>query len=381
MTTAVTNQPLKNQPLNQQNPTKKQSLFELDILRIVAMALILFEHARPYIGWDPRWKWLLPNLGGIGLTLFFFLSGFLLRRSLYGRTTAFDAIFCLKRRFIRIMPLYWLSIVAFILVFHVAQIFQPTNFSPLLPTFLIHATGLQLFFLPHVSAIFTIWYMGALIPYYLLFAVTAKCKPVKYIVVNALILSVLYALKLACQQRGITFLDARLLLHYPTFFLGICYSKLDLNLAWVKKYKWVLWSVFTVLMLVFLQWRGSAGIDYSDRQIVLANFVYYTYCVLGAISFIGFSFVVAPSARRYTAMVATLSASSYAVYLFHRPVYSLFYDVVVKYISPSPVFRTIMFPVLTVVLIWIAHNIAQLDARLIKPKFTKLLSHTASDAI
>ncbi len=376
VTTAV-----KEQPLNIQSLKKKRSLFELDVLRIMAMGLILFEHSRPYIGWDPRWKWLVPDLGGVGLTVFFFLSGFLLRRSLYGRAQAFDAIAFLKARCVRIMPLYWLSIAVFILVFHVARIFRPTDFSPLLLTFFIHASGLQLFFAPHASEMFTIWYMGALIPYYLLFAATAKLNPVKYVAINALILGALYGLKFVLQQRGIDFLDSRLLLHYPTFFLGACYSNFDVNLALVKKHRWMLWSVFTVLMLIFLQWRGSVGIDYSEVQVAGANFAYYAYCLLGAISLIGSSFIIAPTVRRYAATVATLSASSYAVYLFHRPIYSVFYDFILKYISTSPVLRTAMFPVLTAALIWIAFTVSQLDARFIRPKFTEILNWATSDIV
>ncbi|MEM9944751.1 MAG: acyltransferase [Cyanobacteria bacterium P01_D01_bin.36] len=370
--TRVDGSGLKEQ-VAQQPPLKEKNLFELDVLRVVAMGLILFAHARPYLGWDPRLAWLIPAPGGVGLSVFFFLSGFLLRRSMYGREQSFSAIAFLKSRFVRIMPLYWLSILVFVWIFHVAHIFQYEDFSPLLVTTLTHALGLQLLSAPQ-SVIFTIWYMGALIPYYLLFAATARLNLAKYLTVNVLLLAGLYALKMFFQQRGIALLDFRLLMHYPTLLFGVCYAEFDLNMVRVKRSRWVLCGLFSVLTLVFLQWRGSAGLDYDNALIAPANFAYYAYSMLGAVAVTGLAFAIAPLVRKYAALVSVLSVSSYAVYLFHRPVYSLLYDVIVRHVSESLVLRTLLFPLMTAVLVWICYVISRLDTQWIKPRFTSLLN-------
>ncbi len=357
-----------------QHSKQRKALFELDVLRIVGMVLILFQHSVPYIGWDPRVPWLVPNLGGIGLTIFFFISGFLLSRSVLGKQTTFDAKAFLKRRLIRIVPLYWTALIVFVGVFHFAQIFRDADFSPLPATLAAHFLGIQLFLVPAVSSIFTIWYMGALIPYYVLFALTAKLKPVTYCGINLLILGLLYGVKIALERRGILLIDARLLVHYPTFLLGVCYARVDINFDFVRKRKQVLCVFFGVLMLVLLQQVGSEGIELHAIRLVPTGVGYYVYCLLGGISFTGLAFWIAPVVQRVPNLVAALSASSYAVYLFHRPIYSIFYELVVSRLSEGAVLRTLLFPLATALLVAIAYYIAQAESQLIKPRLVKLLN-------
>ncbi|MGB3672508.1 MAG: acyltransferase [Phormidesmis sp.] len=353
---------------------KKKTLFELDVLRIVAMVLILFQHSVSYMGWDPRVPWLAPDLGGIGLTIFFFISGFLLSRSVLGKQAAFDAKTFLKRRLIRIVPLYWVALIVFVGVFHVEQVFKHADFSPLPATLAAHFLGIQLFLVPTTSEIFTIWYMGALIPYYILFALTAKLKPMSYCGVNLLILGLLYGVKIALEREGILSIDTRLLLHYPTFLLGVFYARVDINLDFVRKRKRMLCGLFGVLMLVLLQKTGSEGIALNTMQLVQANVGYYIYCLLGGIFFTGLAFWIAPVARKFPALVAALSASSYAVYLFHRPIYSIFYHFIVFEFSGGLVLRTLLFPITTILLVAIAYYIAKAESHLVKPRIAKLLN-------
>ncbi len=370
--TASSLKSLQQNASNQRSEGEK-SLFELHVLRIVGMALILFQHSVPYIGWDPRVPWLIPDLGGIGLTIFFFISGFLLSRSVLGKQTAFDARAFLRRRLIRIVPLYWTAVIVFVLVFHVGHIFRYADFSPLPATLAAHFLGVQLFLVPAVSGIFTIWYMGALIPYYILFALTATLKPLKYFGVNLLILGLLYGVKLALERKGILLIDARLLVHYPTFLLGVWYARLDSNFDFVRKRKRILCGLFGVLMLVLLQGIGPEGIRLDTMRLVPTSIGYYAYCLLGGIFFVALAFWITPTAKKFPASVAALSASSYAVYLFHRPIYGIFYDLVMSKLSEGVVLRTLLFPIATVLIVAIAYYITKAESQLIKPRLAKIL--------
>lgn len=366
------------QTLDSKPAQPKRSLSELDTLRVVGMGLILYEHARPYLGWDPRFRGLLPDFGGIGLTIFFLLSGFLLRRSQQLRISTFHPVVFLKSRLVRILPLYWLAIATFTLVFHYGQLFRPLDFSPLGQTLLFHLLGLQLFFTPHSYIIFTLWYMGALIPFYAAFAVTARFSIRKYLLVNGLVLLGLYTLKLLLGKGGIEILDTRLLIHFPSFLLGAYYMHLDSDCHWIRSYSRRLAVVCMVLLLLSVQWQGGGGFPINPVRIVPANFVYYAHCMLGAIAFIAVAFELSRFTHKASALMTLLSASSYAVYLFHRPLYSLFYTAVLTLWSSSVIARTVLFPAATLLVLIVSYGLTQFDKRWVKPTFTKRLDLRAT---
>lgn len=358
---------------------QKKRLFEIEVLRVVGMFLILYSHSTPYLGWSPRLNWFLPHPGAVGLSIFFFISGFLLKRSLIGREKQFDLLAFLKSRLIRILPLYWISILAFILLFHFGQIFHSSNFEPIVSTFVAHAFALQLILHPQVAEIPTLWYVGALIPYYVLFAISARLNFLKYLVVNVLILGILYGLKFALQTKGIDLIDTRLLVHYPTFLLGVCCAKLDLNLEFLRKRKLVLFVAFSLMAVAYLQWVGYDRTSLTKTYLSFTNISYYGYCFLWAISFVSLAYLISPIVERFSSSVAFLSVISYAVYLFHRPVYGIFYGVVTFWLSTSVFIRTILFPVATLVLVVISYCITQLDTQFFKPRLVKLLYSQNSD--
>ena len=352
---------------------QKKNLFELDVLRVIGMALILYSHSTAYLGWSPRVNWLLPHPGAVGLSIFFFLSGFLLKRSLMGREHQFDILTFLKSRSIRIIPLYWIAILAFILVFHFWQLFHPYNFEPLVGTVLTHAFALQLAIHPRVPEIPTLWYVGALIPYYLLFAISARLNLIRFLAVNLLTLGVLYGLKFALQSADIALIDMRLLIHFPTFLIGVCCARFDYNLEFLKKNKLAIFISSTVLAVVYLQLVGYSGTLLNKLDLTPVNITYYGYCLLWAISFISLAYVISPLAKRIPSVIAFLSVTSYPIYLFHRPLYGIFYSIVTATLSPSVVTRTILFPVATLVLIGISYYFIQFDSQFVKPRLAKVL--------
>jgi len=353
---------------------QKKNLFELDVLRVIGMALILYSHSSPYIGWSPRLQWLLPHPGAVGLSIFFFLSGFLLKRSLIGREHQFALLKFLRSRLIRIIPLYWAAILAFIGVFHFWQLFHPYDFAPLAGTFLTHAIALQLSVHSKVPEIPTLWYVGALIPYYLLFAISARLSLLRFLALNLLVLAGVYGLKFILQSAGIVLIDMRLLIHFPTFLIGVCCASFDLNLEFLRRNKVSIFVSSTVLAIAYLHLVGYAGTLLSKSSLATVNITYYGYCLLWATSFVSLAYVVSPVAARIPSTIAFLSTISYAVYLFHRPIYGIFYSAVTSTLSTSVVVRTLLFPVATLVLIGISHYITQFDSGFIKPRLASALS-------
>ena len=107
---------------------------EVDILKASAILLIVFGHIDNNVSNYDLIRLLGTYNGIIGLSIFFFLSGFLLSQtdsvinSMKGITTFY------MKKFIRIFPCYWVALLSLIIIFGLLQInpghVDPYNFSP-----------------------------------------------------------------------------------------------------------------------------------------------------------------------------------------------------------------------------------------------------------
>ena len=89
---------------------KNQSLEGLQYLRGIAALMVVFYHSRSYFGDVPDWT----RIGSRGVDIFFVISGFIMAyatRHLADDVTAIKAsLIFLSKRFIRVVPLYWLAL-------------------------------------------------------------------------------------------------------------------------------------------------------------------------------------------------------------------------------------------------------------------------------
>jgi peptidoglycan/LPS O-acetylase OafA/YrhL len=153
-------------------PNKR--LFELDALRAVAITLIVFSHLILFIKSNifiltvnsinfvfPVWFY--------GLSLFFFISGFVLHYKHPTISNRQDAINFLKRRVVRIYPLYWIAL-AVLITLGITLGMDAWNFF--LVT--IYFCGLQVFFPPGHEWFGLLWFVGLILLYYLIYLVLAR---------------------------------------------------------------------------------------------------------------------------------------------------------------------------------------------------------------
>ena len=111
---------------------KKERIFGLDVVRSLAILLVLITHS--YDGWNylfPSERWWYFYTGVIGVELFFVLSGFLiggiLIRILSESNLCFnDILQFLKRRWYRTIPNYFLF-VAINIVLGFVILYQAVN--------------------------------------------------------------------------------------------------------------------------------------------------------------------------------------------------------------------------------------------------------------
>lgn len=359
--------------------SSKSSIFELDLLRVIGISLVLYSHSKNYLGWSPRFSWFIQHPGTVGLGIFFCLSGFLMQRSREKQGANFDSLSFLKRRFIRILPLYWIAIIVFVIEFHYFGIFHNLSFAPIIPTIVTHFSASQLFFVPKVSEIMTLWYIGALIPYYVLFSWTSRFRFKTYLNLNLLLLAIAFAFKLMLEASSITLVDSRILLHYPTFLLGVFVAHVDANLIWVKAKSGWMTLIFGLAAIAYIPIVGRDNINlWNSLRLAKNSILYYGYCVIWSLFIITLVCWLIKQCRVNKSLISpttSLSQKSYAIYLFHRPIYGVIYGLLISLDLDSIPIRTLLFPIATLVLIIASHYITIFDINVLKPKANQIVRH------
>src|SRR5690606_6137053 len=85
----------------------------VQVLRAIAASMVVIFHLPAYIGYEDVF---IPVLHG-GVDLFFVISGFVMMVSTTDKRH--DPVSFLKKRFMRIVPLYWLGTIAMLVIWHV----------------------------------------------------------------------------------------------------------------------------------------------------------------------------------------------------------------------------------------------------------------------
>jgi exopolysaccharide production protein ExoZ len=101
----------------------RERVQSIQFLRFVAASLVVFSHSMLAIdtfsnGNESRSILYLANFGGVGVHIFFVISGFIMVYTSFGKdANSFHSSKFLMRRFIRIYPIYWIYAAAYLL-FH-----------------------------------------------------------------------------------------------------------------------------------------------------------------------------------------------------------------------------------------------------------------------
>ncbi|TFG02158.1 MAG: hypothetical protein EU542_05565 [Promethearchaeota archaeon] len=192
----------------------------LDILRIVSILIVVVLIHIPndyaysfYIGLDPYIGFLLHTLGiDIAMGSFVFISGFGLYLNKNNRNinTLSKASKFLKKRFLRIFPLYWIALILFIFFL---------EYTELDPLYLIsHFFGMQMIVAPLYSPpILTMWFIGIIVLYYLIFLLLSSLGSIKRIIPASLI--ILFFFVFLNVFFGLV--EYRFFTYYLLFILGI----------------------------------------------------------------------------------------------------------------------------------------------------------------
>jgi peptidoglycan/LPS O-acetylase OafA/YrhL len=306
-------------------------LIELDVLRVVAILFILIGHEGA--GLDKLFP-LFP-IWFFGLSLFLFISGYVIQRNNPLIDSRNKAMNFLKKRVLRIYPLYWLALAAFFAL-GIGSEYTPQTIS----TAIIEICGAQGLLAPRFLPIptITLWFVGVILLYYLVYLSIAPfscdAKQMALAMTGVFVFFVIVRITL-----GI--IDFRFFAYYGLFVAGVVASKYNmLYRADVKRlHTGLAVLLFVIAMVVIaasfhfatptlsniydiLSTINNAQVINFSSSMVLVIVLYTALALVFIYATVSIARLVVPSlSKNEWKLVIALSFSSYAVYLFHRPFY------------------------------------------------------------
>lgn len=231
-------------------PSVKKRLIGLDLLRIFAMAGIVFQHLLPIYDQSPRLTdWI--DVGQFGVTLFCGLSGYLI---LNGTAKSATRVWLL-RRFTRLFPAYWIALTC---VFLINAVFQ---YKPVTaPVVVLEYLGLAGLVDGEHRIGQPFWFITLIIACYLIAAVVRRYPSlmIPLCVGMAILLSVApIAAKWYCTHL-LTFLFGGVLANHRQRRTLVLALVLSAVMVWVQDTRWIYALAGTICIAGFQQIRGSS---------------------------------------------------------------------------------------------------------------------------
>ena len=299
---------------------KRQKFLLLQILRAIAAILVVLFHltGSNQITFKTAFANDFFDFGSSGVQIFFILSGFIIaytgRNQINrGGLSAFKTY--LKKRLIRIYPIYWVTITGFLLLM-----------------FLLHfSTGHQITFLnllgtyallPNHEMINGVsWSLSHEMYFYLLFALLIWSKKFIYPIVGILVLSIVglfFSSELSQTHRYIDFLFSRYNLQFAlgVGLVFIPWQKMSIN----RTIALMGILLFSIIYFIF----GHFGHpQFSSTQADLI----YGLITCGYILFSLFYESINPKGISPNNFFVHLGDASYVLYLIHLPILRVFHRV------------------------------------------------------
>jgi peptidoglycan/LPS O-acetylase OafA/YrhL len=296
---------------------------EVDILKATAILIIVFGHIDNNLTNYELVRLLGYYNGIIGLSIFFFISGFLLSQTDSVINSMKDIKNFYMKKSIRIFPLYWVALASLIIIFGLLQI-NPGNVSPYnfsLDNLLLHFFGLQGIF-PY-NSIQSMWFVGVIVLFYLLYPIIVYLSKNLFetFVVSSGILILLVILHVFL---GLIAINA--LIYYPVFISGIFinqivyFSKKIDDENFLKK---ILFSNLILISVIFLVLVVTdfyqLNLQFLKPQILLLCAM-IPFCII----FLIFSHLFIKLRGKIMLLISLIAFATYAIYLFQHQFLAVF---------------------------------------------------------
>lgn len=371
--------------------TINNKVIAFDFLRALAIIMIIPAHLSSFL-FSTYGKLGLyafdPFFANMGLGLFIFMSGYLLYYNNHSINSLQNIISFYKKRVLRIFPLYWAALAVFMLVYLVFA--KELNSSFLFPNaqnvfsfsnVLVHILGLQIFLAPtYASPMLTLYFIGLIIIFYALYPfIIILSKSSKHLI----FISSLLFFGFILISKTFNIIDPRFFMFFPIFVFGVLTCKQNMfekSREIIKKpIVLILLATFPILFVltVVLESRTvlfldpsvsltaqsigsgkiessmiismlssvghSLGLNYGILKFIidtlLLNIFIFMFCIFEyrlAMQFINNNF-----SSSFGSLFTYIATSSYCVYLFHRPFFTL-WNAGASLISKNPVLHDVI---------------------------------------
>jgi peptidoglycan/LPS O-acetylase OafA/YrhL len=307
---------------------------EIDILKATAIILIVFSHLDNYIS---NYETIQIDQLGVGfvslsgLSIFFFISGFLLSQTDSVIHSKKDIKKFYMKKFIRIFPLYWVALTSLIFIFGILQInpghVSSYNFS--LYNLLLHFFGLQGIF-PY-NSIQSMWFVGVIILFYLLYPIIIYFSKnlIEIFVISSFILFLIVIL-----HFFFGLIEYNALWYYPIFISGIfinrlVYSSKKIIDETLLKRIIILNSILFLIIFLVLVFRKVYQLNIFFFPEILVIGAMISLCVI----FLVFTHLYIKIHGIYMVLISLIAFATYAIYLFHHQflaIFSLITDLIIQ---------------------------------------------------
>jgi len=279
-------------------------------MRALAILMLMFHHSEIY-GFSflgRPLEVLNPYFEAILLGIFFFISGYFAERSFQKNNKGSVSFFF--SRLLRIYPPYLLALALYIFVLEIS--FKKLNL-------LIYLTGTHFIFAPnYAKPVITIWYIGAIILFYLIFGILlAHLRATKPLVIaSVLVFAAAYALH---QWTGL--LDERFFKYFIVFLAGILFARPSRYPSnWLSD-KQALPKLALALLATFI---FSLTLDLGSTSPLYIFGVVFFILAWIVLLFALAAKVKVPLLLKFAGII---SYASYFAYLLHRPLWKLLADI------------------------------------------------------
>lgn len=296
---------------------------EIDILRSMAIILIIFAHMDSFTNIP-----ILEKLDGtsaiLGLSIFFFISGYLMRLN-NKFSTHKDLIFFLKKRAKKIYPLYWVSIVIIVIMNKAGfDVLYSNNIAADKFLLFLNILGFQCFFSESYSLSIW-WFIGVIMLYYFLFSIILYYSKS---VVDLLAYSFFAIIPILFLKNKLNLINVNVFVFYFIFIAGIL-SATAKNVESLK----MITSSYSIFLFVFLLFPYF-GINPNYLADIRHNILFLTILITFTLYKIKSPW---QNTLKLPTSVKKIADSSYIIYLYHIPLLTLFEFFVNTLIPPNSI--------------------------------------------
>jgi peptidoglycan/LPS O-acetylase OafA/YrhL len=318
-------------------PKRHARVVELDILRAVAIIIVIFAHSTYFLPTVKFSTAVSNDITSFGVALFLFISGYVLHlnHSSFPHRNALTDFF--KKRVFRIFPLYWLALAS-------REVIGQQQFASRADAVII-VLGLQGFLSPRFGTDIVIgwWFIGVILVLYTIYPLIAALgsdalrlpAPLESGVVKFALMLIVPFLILAAARSALFVVADLVFVYYGIFVLGVASSKYDVlgkygfltdNRTRLLKNLAAATVSLAAALFLYLLFEHLASVSAvlrfaSDGLFIMTNVLFLLFALLSfcLARIIVVSFSKASQPVFYTIWYRALlliSFSSYAIYLF-----------------------------------------------------------------